>query len=117
MPGGAGAHKAVVADADALPERCKVARHAIHVVPGGDTGGGGAALDLEAVLVATGDQTHPIPLEPAPTGHGVCRQGGVDTTDVGLVVDVVKRCCESETMNHATQRAPEASVQFSILAS
>ena len=113
--GGAGAHKAVMADADALPEGRKVACHAIHIVPGGDTGGYGAALNLEAMLVTAGDQTHLISLQPVPAGNGICCQGGVDTADVGLVVDVVKRRCERETMNHATGRAPEAPVQFRIL--
>ena len=63
---------------------------------GGETGCLRSALNLLAMLVATGDEQHRFAAEPSLPGDRVTGQGGVGAAEVGAIVDVVEGRGEGE---------------------
>ena len=85
-----GADQAVVADLPAVPELAVLGAHAIAVGLGAEAGRLRGALDLLAVLVAAGDEHHPLPLQPLKPRQRITSQRRVGAAQMRLVVDVVE---------------------------
>ncbi len=67
---------------------------------GRDAGGGGAALDLLAVLVGAGEEVGVVAQQAVAAGEDVGDDGGVGVADVGARVDVVDGGGEVELFRH-----------------
>ena len=90
MAGVGGADEAVMADLPTLPEVVIESTDGIAVGLGRQPGRFSGPLDLEAMLVAAGDEANRLAAEPTVAGDGVAGKRGVGTPQVGLVVDVVQ---------------------------
>ena len=100
VAGVGGADVGVVGDAHALPEGFELGGDLVGELLGGDAGGGGAALDLLAVLVSAGEEPGVVTQEAVTAREDVGHDGGVGVADVGARVDVIDRGGEVELFCH-----------------
>ncbi len=86
----------VVGDTHAVPKGLERGGDLVGELFRGDSGGGGAALDLLAVLVGAGEEEGIVTKEAVAAGYDVGRDGSVGVTDVRARVYVVDRRGEVE---------------------
>ena len=98
VAGFGGADVVVVGDAHAVPEVAELDGDLVGELLRGDSGCGGGALDLLAVLVGAGEEEGVVAEQAVAAGDDVGRDGRVGVADVRARVDVVDRGSEIELL-------------------
>ena len=89
-----GADEVVVLDVHQLPQGGGVLGDLVHIGLGGDAGLLGLALDLQAMLVQTGEEIHVVAHELFEAGQGVRGRGAIGMADMQVVAGIVDGRCD-----------------------